>query len=211
MEINEIFPPYLYAAKFDGDDVNIYRLSIDKLTDYNYVINFLETFNDRISDFIVNEFGDKSEIEEYFACINDRAIDIEEEIKEICKLLSEDKISGFGEYFEPHSKQDIRSMPGGGGSSGTYKKHYLPVKCWGSSKPSLVRVYAIELSLRCYIIIYGAIKVDLKTENCPDLDRFLNESTIEKELVKRMDKVCALLKKEGIVDEEGLVQFMEED
>jgi len=33
MEIRKIYAPYLYAAIYNGDDSNVYRLTLRKLTD----------------------------------------------------------------------------------------------------------------------------------------------------------------------------------
>lgn len=212
MELVKIYPPSLFAIRYDGDHLHIYRLIYSKLTDEKYLTYFFETFGQKISNYLVNAYGfPRDEIEEYIAEVNDRMIDIDEEIQTICIEILEGKRPDFGTTFVPHSSQDQRDMPEGGGTSRRYGVNYLPVKCWGADKPSLVRIYALELSLDCYIIIYGGIKIDLNTKDCPVFDRDGKESTLEVELEKRVRMVSRFLAQNGIIDKEGLIQFMEED
>lgn len=211
MKIRKISPPYLYAAHYRDDKLNIYRLTYKKLTDMEYLSDFFNRFKDQISDYLVSELGiEREEIEEYQAEVNDRMIDINEEITNLCKDIIDGNAKDFGTYFEPHSSKDFRQNPEGGGKSIKYKTDYLPVKCWGSSKPSLVRIYAIELTKSCYIIIYGGIKIDLDTNDCPDIDKDGKETVLEEEIRKRVVTVCNFLQEKGIIDPEGLEQFMEE-
>ena len=212
MKIRKISPPNLYAAQYTGDKLNIYRLTYKKLTDMDYLSDFFDRFKDRISDYLISELGiERDETEEYQAEVNDRMIDIDEEITSLCNDIIDGKVKDFGAYFEPHSKQDFRKDANGGGKSIKYNTNYLPVKCWGTSKPSLVRIYAIELTKSCYIIIYGGIKIDLDTNNCPDIDGKGEETVLEEEIRKRFYSVCGFLQENGIIDPEGLEQFMEEN
>ncbi len=212
MKIRKIYPPYLYAAHYKDDKLNIYRLTYKKLTDEAFLSDFFNRFQDRISDYLVSELGiERDETEEYQAEVNDRMIDIDEEITDLCNDIREGKAKDFGLYFEPHSSKDFRQSHEGGGRSEKYNTEYLPVKCWGSSKPSLVRIYAIELTRSCYIIIYGGIKICLDTNDCPDIGEDGNETVLEDEIRKRVIAVCDFLRTEGIIDPEGLEQYMEEN
>ncbi|MDE6668932.1 MAG: hypothetical protein K2K26_04510 [Muribaculaceae bacterium] len=213
MEIVKIYVPNLYAIRYNGDKLNIYKLVYERLTDADYLQQFFDTFKDRISKHIVSSLGyPREETEEYISEVHDRMIDIVEEIQKICCDIRNGKAKDFGTMFEPHSRQDLRQLPAGGGSSTKYALSYLPVKCWGSGrKPSLVRVYAIELALDCYIIIYGGIKIDLDTNCCPTFDRNGNETTLENELYNRVTSVARFLTEKGIIDKEGLTQYMDED
>ncbi|MDE5796445.1 MAG: hypothetical protein K2H75_04990 [Muribaculaceae bacterium] len=213
MEIVKIYVPNLYAIRYDGDKLNIYKLVYECLTDADYLQQFFDTFKDRISTHIVSSLGyPREETEEYISEVHDRMIDIVEEIREVCLDIRDGKAKDFGTMFEPHSRQDIRQLPVGGGSSTKYALPYLPVKCWGSGrKPSLVRIYAIELALDCYIIIYGGIKIDLDTNHCPTFDRNGNETTLEDEIRSKVSSVARFLSEKGIVDKAGLNQYMEED
>lgn len=213
MDIVKIYEPYIFAVKYDGDRFHIYRLVYNRLTDEEYLSRFFETFKFRISDYLVSVLGyPREETEEYISEVNDRMIDIDEEIEQICKAIRAGQFDDFGQMFEPHSKIDIRKLPDGGGKSNKYGTQYLPVKCWGlKGKPSLVRIYAIELALDCYIIIYGGIKIDLDTNTCPVFDENGNEVTLESEIQRRMVSVCGFLERHGIIDKEGLMQYIEED
>lgn len=213
MDIVKIYEPNLFSVRYDGDRLHIYRLVYNQLTDETYLRHFFETFNHRISDYLIQTLNfPREEIEEYISEVNDRMIDIDEYIDEICNSIRSGKLKDFGDMFEPHSKQDIRNLPDGGGKSSKYGTSYLPVKCWGlEGKPSLVRIYAIELSLDCYIIIYGGIKIDLDTNTCPAFDKNGNVTTLEDEIRQRVKIVCDFLHKHGIIDKEGLTQYIEED
>ena len=213
MDIVKIYEPYLFAVRYDGDKLHIYRLVYSRLTDVEYLRHFFETFRLRISDYLVSVLGyPREETEEYISEVNDRMIDIDEEIELICEEIRTGQLNDFGHMFEPHSKIDIREMPDGGGKSNKYGTKYLPVKCWGlKGKPSLVRIYAIELALDCYIIIYGGIKIDLDTNVCPVFDENGDEVTLESEIQRRVVSVCEFLERQGIIDKEGLMQYIEED
>lgn len=212
MDIRKIYAPYLYAAIYDGDDCNIYRLMLKKLTDPEYLSDFFDKFYQRISDYIVEHIGiDRSETEEYAAEVNDQMIDIDEELDRICKELDAGNIENFGGCFTEHGKFDFRKLPEGGGNSKKYSIGYLPVKCKGTASPSLVRIYAIELSLSCYIIIYGGIKITLDTNESPDFNSKGEESILEAEISQRVKTVCDSLTQKGIVDSDGLIDFMEEN
>ena len=182
MEIVRIHAPYLYAVKYDGDSLNIYRRTLSKLTDDRYLTEFFNRFGSRISDKLTNLW-----------CGIDSGI-----------------INDFSNCFDPHSKFDIRELPDGGGRSYKYATGYLPVKCKGSSATPLVRIYAIELSLRCYIIVYGGIKLALDTNDAPDLDKDGNTSTLERELETRLLTVCGFLAQNGIISPDGLTEYVEE-
>ena len=171
MEIVRIHAPYLYAVKYDGDSLNIYRRTLSKLTDDRYLTEFFNRFGSRICDCMIHDFSN---------------------------------------CFDPHSKFDIRELPDGGGRSYKYATGYLPVKCKGSSATPLVRIYAIELSLRCYIIVYGGIKLALDTNDAPDLDKDGNTSTLERELKSRLLTVCGFLAQNGIISPDGLTEYVEE-
>jgi len=67
------------------------------------------------------------------------------------------------------------------------------------------------LTKSCYIIIYGGIKINLDTNSCPDIDSAGKETVLEKEIRKRVLTVCSFLQEKGIIDPEGLKQFMEEN
>ncbi|MBD5420198.1 MAG: hypothetical protein HDR47_03085 [Bacteroides sp.] len=213
MEVVKIYAPNLFAIRYEGDTMHIYRLVYEKLTDEGYLSKFFERFYLNISDYLTKALGyPKDEIEEYISEVNDRMIDIDEEIEQVCQDIRSGKIKDFGGMFEPHSNLDIRRLPEGGGNSSKYGTKYLPVKCWGlRGKPSLVRVYAIELALDCYIIIYGGIKIDLDTNICPDFDRNGEVTTLEAEIHRRVKIVCDFLERQGIIDKEGLTQYVEED
>ena len=213
MEVVKVYPPHLYSIRYEGDKMNIYKLISANLTDIDYLENFFAEFKENISDFLIESTGfPREEVEEYIALVNDKMIDINEEIEQLCRNIISGKVENFGNLFQPHSPLDIRNMPEGGGISKKYTEPYLPVKCYGSGEhPSLVRIYAIELSLDCYIIIYGGIKIVKDTNVSPTFDDKGRKTFLEREIKKRVCAVCEFLAEKGIYDKEGLLQYMEED
>lgn len=212
MEIVGIYPPYLYAVKYSDDNMDIYRLTIKNLTDDEYLEKFYGKFQDQISDFLVKNLGiPRDEIEEYEAITNDQMIDIYEDLRRICKNIREKKISDFDGYFKPHSPIDFPNPDGGGGKSQQYGVEYLPVKCYGSERPPLVRLYAIELTSDCYLIIFGGIKITRSTNDCPAFGKNNTISTLENELRDRIEKVCNFLEANKVIDNKSLIDYLKED
>ncbi|MDE5886625.1 MAG: hypothetical protein K2H46_03450 [Muribaculaceae bacterium] len=212
MEIIGIYPPALYAVRYSGEALNIYRLTIRNLTDDEYLIKFFTSFKEEISQYIVDELGyERDDIEDYVVEANDQIIDLRDELKRISNEIRLGICQDFGGYFQPHSSIDISIPPEGGGASVKYGVDYLPVKCYGIGHPSLVRLYAIEFSYDCYLIIYGGIKIKRSTNDCPAFDDKMSVTTLESELRKRLYKVCEFLKENSIVDRQSLLDYMEED
>lgn len=57
MKIRKISPPYLYAAHYRNDTLNIYRLTYKKLTDMEYLSDFFDRFKNHISYYLISELG----------------------------------------------------------------------------------------------------------------------------------------------------------
>ena len=212
MEIVGIYPPYLYSIKKSDNDLSEYSEIFNRLTSEEYVTDFFDKFADAVSDFWINYLGNvRDEIEDYITEIDNDIWDIRDEIKSICN--SEERINkgDLQSLFIPHSKYDIRELPHGGGRSIKYGIGYLPVKCYGISRPSLIRIYAIELSINCYIIIYGGIKIDLDTNKCPALDSQGRPTTLENEIRNTVMNVCHFLKANGIYDPESMADYMRKE
>ena len=49
MKIRKISPPYLYAAHYRNDTLNIYRLTYKKLTDMEYLSDFFDRFKNNLT------------------------------------------------------------------------------------------------------------------------------------------------------------------
>lgn len=204
--------PYIFAAEYDGDQDNIYELLYDGLTDRGKLVEYFRTHQDKIDSECEKLYGfPKSEVQEYAQLALSAMEDVDDALMSVCEDIDDGVKTGFESLFFVHSKSDKRLLPGGGGESVQYGEEYLPVKCFGSKKPSLIRIYAIELNLKCYIVIYGGIKLSDTTSKCPDF--FKNDSTshLEEQLNKRFKTVALFLKGLGIIDAEGFEQYMEED
>lgn len=70
-----------------------------------------------------------------------------------------------------------------------------PMKAYSTLKPSLLRLYAIRLEENCFLIVYGGIKLADTIQNSPDL---------KDNVIQKLDKVLAFLKREGITERDDI-------
>ena len=68
---------------------------------------------------------------------------------------------------------------------------WLPMKSYGTMRPSLLRIYAIKMEKNTYLITGGGIKLADTIQNSPDL---------KDHIIQNIDKVRDFLKKNGIYD-----------
>lgn len=212
IRVCELFSPYIFAVQYDGDDLDIYEQMVERLTNHKFLVDHFRRFSDHIDAEGEKIYGfPRSEAQEYARIAVKNMQDLEEALVQRCEDIDNGKETDFKELFEVHSKSDQRALPEGGGKSSQYDVDYLPVKCFGMKKPSLVRIYAIEISLTCYIIIYGGIKLADTSSHCPDYNVRGEVSNLEEELKSRILAVARFLKGLGILDLEGFNQYVEED
>lgn len=70
-----------------------------------------------------------------------------------------------------------------------------PMKAYSTLKPSLLRLYAIKLEDNCFLIVYGGIKLADTIQNSPGL---------KDNVIQKLDKVLAFLKREGITERDDI-------
>lgn len=64
-------------------------------------------------------------------------------------------------------------------------------------KPTFLRLYAIRLSQNCYLLVFGGLKLSDSIQNSPEL---------KTEVFKRIDLTLAYMKREGITEQEDLME-----
>lgn len=202
MIIETVSEPNLYAVRYGGDKENIYRCILKDFRNQQYTGNYFSHFTDRISDWVVDTYGyDKTETDLYMYLVQQQSYEIETRIRDCCYDFTAGRDRSLDDIFIPYDNNETRHNHIG---------KYLRLKCYGT-KDSLIRIYALEIEPNCDLIIYGAIKITKRTQESPAFDRKGNDSTIHDELEKRVKSVSRFLETEGIVDYQGLMQYMEED
>ncbi|MBD5272882.1 MAG: hypothetical protein HDS42_06440 [Bacteroides sp.] len=184
MEIVEIYQDYLYSISFDEEDLNEYSRVFSEWHDLDYLINFF-TEN---KDFVNTEFWRKAGLnpenpEQSAERVIDEADNLETYIQEIVSNCSSGKKPDFDEYFHF--------------LGGKYKCIWSlePMKSYGTSSPSLLRLYAIKLDKNCYLIVYGGIKLGDTIQNSP---------VLKDKVFKKIDAVLSFLKANGITDSDDI-------
>lgn len=76
-----------------------------------------------------------------------------------------------------------------------YEWKLIPMKGYGTGKPTFIRLYAIRMEENCYLMVYGGLKL---------ADTIQNSPVLKTEVFKRIDQTLAYLKREGITKQEDL-------
>lgn len=145
MEIKCIFAPYLYAFKFNGRDLDEYRLGIDQWND----IEYLKTFHKNNLSYIKgNQYFPDHELIGFVDFITSNAEIFDDEI------IAAAKTGNLIDHFEVLTKtKNFREI--------------LPQK---KSRQNVLRFYGIMLG-EVIIIAGSAIKLTERMEDHPDTDR----------------------------------------
>lgn len=111
------------------------------------------------------------------------AVDLENLFEE----LAENAENGEKPDFDSHFKY----------LEGEYKYElmYVPMKSYGTERPSLVRMYAIKLRQNTYLITGGGIKLADTIQKSPDL---------RDHVMPNLKRVRGYLKANGIIDNEDM-------
>jgi len=83
-----------------------------------------------------------------------------------------------------------------GGEFIYYVCDYQPVKAYGVTRPSLIRLYAIRICDNCYLIVGGGVKLRKTVQESPGLEL----------VITRMKMVLAWLKERGVIEPEDLLE-----
>lgn len=184
MEVVEIYEDWLYSIQFEEEDLNEYARVFREWHDLDYLEKF---FTDN-AVYINTPFWKAAGLNPDDPVMSarkvlDEADNLEIYIEKLVSNMKQGCKPDFDEYFHF--------------LDGKYKCLWTlePMKSYGVSSPSLLRLYAIKLDSNCYLIVYGGIKLGDTIQNSPILkDKVFN----------KIDKVLNYLKINGIEDSEDI-------
>lgn len=187
MEIVVIEPKCLYAIKYKDEEFDEYNRIFEDYENLNKVLKFFELNKCNIGQFYVKELGlSIDETEAYAKIVIEEAIALEEIFEELIDNTVDGISPCIGSRFsilEGYEKPPLRAL-----------------KSYGTNDPSMLRIYAIEISFNQLIIFYSGIKITHKISECPIL---------RDNVIQRARKVIEFLKSKGIIDEESLDTYIE--
>lgn len=181
MEFIEIYPPYIYSVKYEGNDENEFDRLFNEWNDMELVMDFLMQNKEYLNSQIWNA--------------------VKEPEMAARQVLDEaEKLEDLFEILENNTKRDnkpdydsfFKCLDG----KYQYELEYIPMKLYGSNRPSLLRMYAIKLEDNVYIITGGGIKLSRTIQESPG---------INKNIIHNIDMVRAWLKKNGILTTDDLL------
>ncbi len=182
MEIVTIEQNYLYAVKYKDEQQDEYNRIFDYHSDFERVLGFFETNMHKIEDYYVSQLGlERHETEAYAQYVVDETIELEE--------YFEDLIDNSISDASPNLRGHFKILEGFEG------KDFPALKSYGLNRPSLLRVYAIEMLDESLLIFYSGIKITKKIKDCPGL---------KDNVLQKAHLVISFLKREGIIDAEDL-------
>lgn len=171
----------LTAVKFKENKKNEFRLLFDNWLDPIYLYNF---FDENKSDLQSGFFGDIT-VDEAVEYTIQESEEMEAYIIEVAKTGSLDFQNTLHDLvFTPLHKND-------------YSVQLLPSKAYGRTRPSWLRLYAIEIDPNQYVVSGGAIK----------LTETMNERSHLKRELKKMEVTQEYLKENNLFTKDDLESF----
>lgn len=177
MTLLEIQCDVLYAIKYDEEIHDEYNRIFEDLGDFDKVNIFFEKYKWEIDNYYVRKLGiPVTETEVYAVRVIEEAAELEERFEQLIDNSIEGERPDIFDHFKPLEGFETEQFPA--------------MKSYGGSSPSLIRVYAIEIDRRCYIIFYSGIKIK----------RTIGKSPILRDnVIKRARRVIRFLHKNGVV------------
>jgi len=131
MDIEAIYEPYIYSVRYDDQAENEYDRLFGAWNDVSYVVRFMEQYKNYLNNPIWEE--NLREPEAAARKVRDEAIELEELFDQLYQNTIDGKQPDFDFHFKP--------------LDGDYKYAilYVPMKSYGTQKPSFLRIYAIKL------------------------------------------------------------------
>lgn len=173
----------LLSVKKDNERQDEFSNIFDQWTDIEYLYKF---FTAHESD-LKRPFWEGISIEQAIIETRNEAIKFRKYLKKISEKSPKERKPLFLRLFHPLSHDQ-------GISSFLEKK-----KAYGKRNKTWLRIYALKVGEDKYIITGGAIKLTDTMQERPHTMREL----------KKMEICEQFLKNEGIVDEEGFIEFLE--
>ena len=179
MEIETIYEPYVYSIKYDGQELCEFDRLFDAWSDMSELVNFMRTHQEYLNNPI---WGEQHTPESAARRVRDEAKELGKLLLELCKNSDQGETPDFDSHFKF--------------LDGKYQVYeYIPMKSYGTGRPSFLRMYAIKLKNNLYVITGGGIKLADTIQESPDL---------QKHVLQNIDKVRAWLIQNGIIDEQDL-------
>lgn len=178
MEIEEIFPPYIYSVRYAEYADNEFDRLLDMWNDTSEITCFL---NDNIQ-LVTGAF--------WRTTPENMARQILDEAEELEDLFDEYRANA-----DANAKPDFDNLFRYLEGKYKYETKHFPMKSYGPQRPSLIRLYAIKMGPNCYLITGGGIKLADTIQNSPDL---------KDHVLQNIDRVRDYLKANGIMDGEDL-------
>lgn len=166
----------MYSIQYDDAEENEFDRLFQKWNDVEYVVNFLNENKDMLLHPI---WLNITEPEEAAKQVLKEAEELENFLIDLCENVAEGEMPDLDSHFKF--------------LDGIYKYEieYIPMKSYGTVRPSLLRMYAIRLGSNTYLITGGGIKLADTIQNSPGL---------KEHVLQNIDKVRTWLKSMGIYD-----------
>lgn len=179
MEVEEIYKPYIYSIKYDGQEDCEFDRLFDAWNDISGLVEFMQSNQEYLDNPIWRE---RYTPETAAQRVRDEAVELDDLLFNLCKNADEGKQPDYDSHFKFL-----------GGRYQVYE--YVPMKSYGTGKPSFLRMYAIKLKSNLYVITGGGIKLAEAIQDSPDL---------KNHVLQNIDKVRMWLMENGIIDEQDL-------
>lgn len=198
--IETIIKDSLYAVKYDDEHDEFENNEFEK--DGSPKNEFKRLFNNWSDVEYLDAFFDKHQsdlkTEFYTDILTENAI--ERTINEANKL--EQKLISIAENGKTNNSENLDNLfkPLDNREKSVYPPpEYQKNKVYGDEYKSWLRIYAIRIEENVFIVTGGAIKL---VKNMNEREHLINE-------LKKLDKIKQFLIGEGIIDKEGIVEYLE--
>ena len=173
IDIIKIKDPYIYSVKYEGKEQDEFHRLFDEWNDIDYVLGFME----RNSQYLKADVWKKVHEPESAAS---QVFEEAEELEILFDKLYNNTKAGDENDFDSYFKC----------LDGQYKFEiqYVPMKAYGTERPSFLRLYAIKIDKNTYLITGGGIKLSDSIQNSPGIkDHVLQEIEIVRRWLRSND------------------------
>lgn len=182
MEIEKIYPPYIYSIKYDGNSESEFDRLFQLWNDVGFVTQFIEDNKDFLKSGVWQRIPEVEDAARQVLREAETLEDLFEELNENTELGDKPDFDSHFKYLDGKYKYEIE---------------LVPMKSYGSTiRPSLLRMYAIKMATNSYLITGGGIKLSDTIQNSPDL---------KKHVIQNIDRVREYLKKNEIMNVEDFI------
>lgn len=174
-----------HAVKYENEKFDEYNRIFEDYTDLSKVLHFFEENRWKIGEYYVRELGlSRDEVEAYAQPVIDDAVELEEYFEMLIDNTVEGNTPDLYGHFKMLEGFEGKDMPA--------------MKSYGLNRPSMLRVYAIEMDRRSLIVFYSGIKIEHRLRDCPEL---------KDNVLKKAHQVIDFLKDNGVLTVDDLVDL----